>query len=96
MRFDLAEARLLLREKADVDATSLCFPWHVDSAAARKLAAETGYVAAFAGKASGPLRISGPASEPFALARVGEDYLERLPGPKRRPLLSILREKLRR
>ena len=94
MRFDLTEARRLLRERAEASATTLCYPWHVSSDGARSLAAEAGYVAAFAGKASTPPAISGPGSDPFAIARVGEDYVERLPGPGRRTLLSVLREKL--
>jgi len=96
MRFDLGEARRLLQEKAGIDATSLCFPWHVDSPLAKELAAEAGYVAGFAGKASKAPAISRPGSDPFAIARVGEDYVERLPGPGRRTLLSVLRQKLRR
>jgi len=96
VRFDLGEARRLLREKADMDATSLCYPWHADSPLARQVAAEVGYVAAFAGKASAAPAISRPGSDLFSLARVGEDYVERLPGPGRRTLLSVLRQKLRR
>lgn len=96
VRFDLGEARRLLREKADVDAAAVCFPWHVGSPLARELAAEVGHVAGFAGKAAAPPAISRPGGDPFAIARVGEDYLERLPGPGRRSLLSILRQKLRR
>ena len=96
IRFDLGEARRLLRDKAQVNATSLCFPWHVDSPLTRQLAAEVGYVAGFAGKASKAPAISRPGSDPFAIARVGEDYVERLPGPGRRSLLSVLRQKLRR
>lgn len=96
MRFDLGEARRLLQQKADIDATSLCFPWHVDSPLAKELAAEAGYVAGFAGKASKAPAISRPGSDPFAIARVGEDYVERLPGPGRRTLLSVFRQKLRR
>ena len=55
-----------------------------------------GYVAAFVGKAPSPPAISGRGSDPFAIARIGEDYVERLPGPGRRTLLSVLHEKLRR
>ena len=94
--FDLGEARRLIREKAGRDATALCYPWHVHSDLARKLARDAGYVVAFAGKADSGSVISGAHSDRFALARVGEDYVERLPGPGRRPLLSILREKLLR
>ncbi|MEO8361025.1 MAG: polysaccharide deacetylase family protein [Vicinamibacteria bacterium] len=96
MRFDLAEARRLLREKADASAKALCYPWHVSSPHARALAAVVGYVAAFAGKADHAPAISRQGSDLFALARVGEDYVERLPGPGRRSLLSVLQEKLRR
>jgi len=96
VRFDLVEARRLLKEKAGADARTLCFPWHVLSPLAKDLAAEAGYVAAFAGKASAAPAISRQGSDLLALARVGEDYVERLPGPHRRSLLAVLREKLRR
>lgn len=96
MRFDLGEARRLIREKADVEATTVCYPWHVFSEQAKHIAAEVGYRAAFAGKASAPPAISRAGSDVFELARIGEDYVERLPGPGRRSLLSVLREKLRR
>ncbi len=96
MRFDLGEARRLLLEKAEVEARAVCYPWHVHSEEARWIAAEVGYAAGFAGKASAGPAISKPGSDLFSLARIGEDYLERLPGPGRRPLISILKEKLRR
>lgn len=96
VQFDLSEARRLIKANADVDATSLCYPWHVDSPLAREVAAEAGYAAGFAGKASSPPAISRPGSDPFAIARVGEDYVERLPGPGRKSLLSVLRGKLLR
>ena len=96
VRHDLAEARRLLKERAGAEATALCFPWHVDSPLARTVAAEVGYLAAFAGKASTGPAISRPGSDPFAIARVGEDYVERLPGGNRRSLLSVLGEKYRR
>ena len=96
IRFDLGEARRMLKEKAGIDAASLCYPWHAVSPLAKELAAEVGHVAGFAGKASSAPAISRPGSDPFAIARVGEDYVERLPGPRRRSLLSVLRQKLRR
>ncbi len=96
MRFDLEEARRCIREKAGVEASALCYPWHVYSDLAKEVAAEVGYAAAFAGKTSQGPAISRPGSDLFALARVGEDYVERLPGPGRRSLPSVLREKLQR
>ncbi len=96
MRVDLEEARRLIRKNAEIEAKVLCYPWHVFSDLAKEVAAEVGYVAAFGGKASLGEAISGPGSDLFALARIGEDYVERLPGPGRRPLPSILREKLQR
>jgi hypothetical protein len=79
-----------------VEASSLCFPWHVDSPLAREVAAQVGYTAAFVGKVSNGPAIARHGSDPFAIPRVGEDYVERLPGPSRRSLLSVLREKLGR
>lgn len=94
--FDLAEARRLIREKGGAEATALCYPWHVSSQVAKQIAAEVGYVAAFAGKASEGAAISRSGAPAFEIARVGEDYVERLPGPHRRNLLSVLKEKLLR
>lgn len=96
IRFDLGEARRLIREKAEVEAMTLCYPWHVFSKTAKEIAAEVGYLAAFAGKAKASPAISRLGSDVFELARIGEDYLERLPGPGRRSLLSVLRGKLGR
>jgi hypothetical protein len=94
--FDLGEARRLIREKAGVEATTVCYPWHVFSPVAKQIAAGAGYVAGFAGKASRGNAISGPGSDLFEIARVGEDYLERLPGPGRKSLFTVLREKAQR
>jgi hypothetical protein len=94
--FDLGEARRLIREKAGVEASTVCYPWHVFSPVAKQIAAETGHAGAFAGKASTGKAISGPGSDPFEIARVGEDYVERLPGPGRKSLLSVLGQKARR
>ena len=96
MRFDLGEARRLILENTGVESTAICYPWHAFSDAAARIAAEVGYVAGFAGKAKAAPAISRAGSDRFAIARVGEDYVERLPGRGRRSLLSVLREKLRR
>jgi len=96
LRFDLGEARRLIREKTGAEATTVCYPWHVYSEAAKRIAREEGYVAGFAGKAASGPAVSGPDADPFEIARIGEDYVERLPGPGRRSILSILLEKQRR
>lgn len=96
VRFDLAQARRALKERADIEARSVCFPWHEHSPLAQKLAAEVGYVAGFVGKVSGDAPISLPGGDPFLIARIGEDYVERLPGPGRKSLLSVLLNKFRR
>jgi hypothetical protein len=94
--FDLGEARRLIREKAHVEASTVCYPWHVFSPIAKEVAAETGHRGAFAGKSSKGPTISGPGSDPFEIARVGEDYVERLPGTGRKPLLTVFADKARR
>ena len=78
------------------ESTAVCYPWHVHSDLAREVAREAGYSVGFAGKADQGPKISTAGSDLFAIARVGEDYVERLPGPGRRPLASVLMEKLGR
>ena len=63
----------------------LCYPWHVSGPTARRLAREAGYRTAFWGKVPGtPLTL--PGGDPQAIARIGEDYVELLPGRGRLPL----------
>ena len=60
-----------------------------------RLAAEAGYTAAFCGKVEGtPITRAG--GERLAIARVGDDYVETLPGRGRRGLATILARKWRR
>ncbi len=70
----------------------LCYPWHAAGPTARRLAADVGYVTAFCGKVRGtPITL--PGGDPLAVARIGEDYLELLPGRGRGTLISVLRRK---
>jgi hypothetical protein len=56
---------------------------------------ETGYRTAFAGKVRGvPLTAAG--GDPYRIARIGEDYVELLPGEGRLSLGEVLRRKWRR
>jgi hypothetical protein len=70
----------------------LCYPWHASGPTARRLAREVGYRTAFCGKVPG-VPITAPGGDPLAIARIGEDYLELLPGRGRSDLVSVLRHK---
>jgi peptidoglycan/xylan/chitin deacetylase (PgdA/CDA1 family) len=92
IRRELAESRSLIEAHTATPAVHLCFPWHAAGPTARRLAAETGYRSAFCGKVPGtPITL--PGGDPMAIARVGEDYVERLPGRGRRALATILGRK---
>ena len=56
------------------------------------LAAEAGYETAFCGKVDG-VPITLPGGDLQAIARLGEDYLELLPGAGRATLAEVLRRK---
>jgi hypothetical protein len=62
---------------------------------ARRLTREAGYRAAYCGKLSGvPITLSG--GDPLSIARIGEDYVELLPGRGRGSLAGVLSLKWRR
>jgi peptidoglycan/xylan/chitin deacetylase (PgdA/CDA1 family) len=92
---ELAEARRLIEERIGQQVVHLCYPWHAAGPTARRLARETGHRTAFVGKVPGtPITLAG--GDPMAVARIGEDYVELLPGRGRADLTSILRLKWRR
>jgi len=92
LRRELALARRLIEERTGRPVVHLCYPWHAAGPTARRLAAEAGYETAFCGKVPGvPLtRAGGDLRE---IARVGEDYVELLPGRGRATLAGVLRRK---
>jgi peptidoglycan/xylan/chitin deacetylase (PgdA/CDA1 family) len=95
MRHELAESRRLIQERTGVEVVHLCYPWHVSGPTARGLAREVGYRTAFGGKVPGtPLTL--PGGDPHAIARIGEDYVELLPGRGRATLSEVLARKWRR
>src|SRR5262249_48442972 len=85
-------ARPAIAERTGRAPLHLCYPWHVSGPTARRIAAEAGYVTAFCGKVRGVV-VSRAGSDPLAIARVGEDYVELLPGRGRVSLLDVLRRK---
>lgn len=93
--FELRESRRLIEERTGRPVTHLCYPWHAAGPSARRLAAEAGYETAFCGKVPGvPITLAG--GDPRAIARLGEDYIELLPGPGRATLAQVLARKWRR
>ena len=95
IRRELKEARARIEEHTGVPALHLCYPWHQSGPTARRLAKEAGYRTAFCGKVPGtPITL--PGGDLQAIARLGEDYVELLPGRGRSSLAAVLRAKWRR
>jgi peptidoglycan/xylan/chitin deacetylase (PgdA/CDA1 family) len=92
LRRELAMARTAIQDRTGRPVVHLCYPWHTAGPTARSLAHEVGYRTAFCGKVPGVV-VSRAGSDPLAIARIGEDYVERLPGRGRVPLTTILRRK---
>jgi peptidoglycan/xylan/chitin deacetylase (PgdA/CDA1 family) len=95
LRRELVESKRLIEERTGREVVHLCWPWHASGPTARRLAREAGYRTSFVGKVPGtPVTLAG--GDPHAVARIGEDYVELLPGRGRADLASILRRKWRR
>jgi hypothetical protein len=92
IRLELADSKRAIEERTGRPVEHLCYPWHAWGPTARRLAAEVGYRAAFCGKRPG-VPITRPGGDPQAIARIGEDYLELLPGRGRSDLRTVLARK---
>ena len=92
IRRELADARRVIEQRTGRPVVHLCYPWHAAGATARGLAAEVGYQTAFCGKVAG-VPLTRPGGDLRAIARLGEDYLELLPGAGRTTLAAVLRRK---
>jgi peptidoglycan/xylan/chitin deacetylase (PgdA/CDA1 family) len=92
IRRELEEARTLIERHTGRPVVHLCYPWHASGPTARRLAREVGYQTAFWGKVSG-VPITPPGGDPQAIARIGEDYVQLLPGRGRDSLVKVLRRK---
>jgi len=92
IRRELAESRQQIEHHTARRVVHLCYPWHTAGALARRLAAEAGYETAFCGKVDG-VPVTRPGGDLEHLARIGEDYVELLPGRGRATLAEILRRK---
>ena len=92
---ELSESRRAIEERTGLPVIHLCFPWHVSGPTARRLAKDAGYRTAFCGKVAGvPVTLAG--GDLSAIARIGEDYVELLPGRGRTTLKAVLQQKWRR
>lgn len=92
IRRELAESRRLIERHTARPVRHLCYPWHAAGPTARRLAAETGYETAYCGKVPG-VPISRRGDDPRQIARIGDDYVELLPGRGRSRLSEVLRRK---
>lgn len=92
IRRELVEARRVIEERLGRRVVHLCYPWHASGPTARRLAVEAGYETAFCGKVAG-VPVTLPGADLRAIARLGEDYLELLPGKGRATLAEVLRRK---
>jgi peptidoglycan/xylan/chitin deacetylase (PgdA/CDA1 family) len=95
IRRELVEAKRQIEERTGRPVTHLCYPWHDSGPTAERIAAEAGYRTAFCGKVPG-VPITRVGGDPLKIARIGEDYVELLPGRGRADLLGVLRRKWRR
>jgi peptidoglycan/xylan/chitin deacetylase (PgdA/CDA1 family) len=89
---ELTRARTVIEARTGRPVAHLCYPWHTAGPTARRLAREAGYLTAFCGKVPGTV-VSRAGSDPLAIARIGEDYVELLPGRGRLSLAAVLRRK---
>jgi peptidoglycan/xylan/chitin deacetylase (PgdA/CDA1 family) len=92
IRFELSQARRVMEERTPREVIHLCYPWHASGPTARRLAREAGYRTAFCGKVPG-VPITRPGGDLERIARIGEDYVELLPGRGRASLAAVLRRK---
>ena len=92
LTLELAQSRRAIEERTGRPVVHLCYPWHAAGPTARRLAAEAGYQTAFCGKVGG-VPVTLPGGNLQQIARLGEDYVELLPGSGRATLAEVLRRK---
>jgi peptidoglycan/xylan/chitin deacetylase (PgdA/CDA1 family) len=95
IRHELLESKRMIEERVGKPVTHLCYPWHVAGPSAERIAREAGYRTAFWGKLRG-VKLTLPGGDPWRIVRIGEDYVETLPGQGRVGIAEILRRKWRR
>jgi peptidoglycan/xylan/chitin deacetylase (PgdA/CDA1 family) len=92
---NLRASRRAIEERLGRPARHLCYPYTIGSALSVRLSREAGYASNFWGVLPGR-RSNRPGDDPFHAVRLKNDFIHRLPGQGRRPLGSILIDKVRR
>jgi len=92
IRAELLESKRIIEERMGRPILHVCYPWHAAGRTALRLAREVGYRCGFGGKVPG-VPIARPGADPLCVPRIGEDYLELLPGRGRTRLSAILYQK---
>lgn len=92
---DLSRARTVLEERLNKPVTHLCYPEGAGSALAISLSQEAGYRSNF-WVVRRDRRTNKPGDSPYAISRLKDDYIFRLPGRDRQSLLEIFGKKLNR
>ena len=89
---ELRESKRVIEERTGRPVVHVCYPWHAFGPTAQELARDAGYRTAFCGKVPG-VPITRPGGDLRRIARLGEDYVELLPGRGRATLTEVLRRK---
>ncbi|HMO04858.1 MAG TPA: polysaccharide deacetylase family protein [Kiritimatiellia bacterium] len=88
----LIRSRSMLEGQLQREVRHLAYPWAMGGTLARRLSEEAGYRTNFHGPITGT-PLNRPGTDPYRIARIKDDFIERLPGRGRRALWSILAEK---
>ena len=92
IRHELAESRRMIEARTGRRVRPPLLPLARGGATARAAGGRDGYETAFCGKVAG-VPDHPPGGDPRAIARIGEDYVELLPGRGRATLAEVLRRK---
>lgn len=88
----LKKSKEILEERLNKEISHLAYPWGYGSELSLTLSKEAGYKTNFWGPLSG-VSINAAEGSPYYISRVKDDYLFRLPGKGRKPLIEIFRYK---
>jgi hypothetical protein len=92
---DLLESKLIIQKKLSGKTVNhLCYPWWVGSSLAVEMSKEAGYLTNFWGIIKERRTTNRTGDDPYRIARLlYEDYIFRLPGEGRKPLIKIVSER---